>query len=592
VRLWLRLTLVSAVLVLTPMVTMGWLTIQTTQEVLDVQPAQEVHRDGVALATFVTTWLDGHRASVSGWQRVWDVRHADDGYRTGLLRAAYQGMEDAVVVQWVDGKGAPYGDPVYLGRAIGGERGLTPQAADVYAEGLTAQLSGERPSIGDAHVLPGRSHASVTLVGPAIGDSWRLAVDVDLEPLAGLFVAEEEEDARAALLLAGDGRVVIGDALDPLAQAQLMEVVGALGTQQSVVFEPGSLNGALRGSVVGVPGTPWAVAVVEPAVRSGQAVARLRKTMGQIAIGILGTLALLAWALQNLITRRVDSLQQRVQRIAMGHLDETIELKGRDELSALGADVERMRRSLQETMARNAAQRDEIEAFNAQLQARVEEATAELRSAQAELIGVARQEAVTEVSQGLAHELNNPLMGIMGLAELGQIQGNLKDVQLQQIVQLARRCRDVMAELSRVVRGQIDPMDATVVDLVELVRKVAEDAAQRLRERNVLVHLQLPSDPMLLSLPATLLRNAIRRLLGAWEVSLRDGAQVWVELVNDPEPQLVLRTDADPSREGDTDAFRAQGASLWVGRQILDRAGHLDESTPSRTQWRPQTRGA
>jgi signal transduction histidine kinase len=70
-------------------------------------------------------------------------------------------------------------------------------------------------------------------------------------------------------------------------------------------------------------------------------------------------------------------------------------------------------------MSREVQRRDEeIRAWNTELQQRVEARGAELRAAQDQILRARRLAAIGSLGAGIAHEINNPLMAISGLAAL------------------------------------------------------------------------------------------------------------------------------------------------------------------------------
>src|SRR5439155_22007478 len=97
--------------------------------------------------------------------------------------------------------------------------------------------------------------------------------------------------------------------------------------------------------------------------------------------------------------------------IAAGTLSHRVTIASRDELGALADSFNRMTGVLERQDA-------EIRAWNADLQRRVDERTAELKDAQEQLLQSRKLGAMAVLGAGIAHELNNPLTGVVGLTQL------------------------------------------------------------------------------------------------------------------------------------------------------------------------------
>jgi len=98
------------------------------------------------------------------------------------------------------------------------------------------------------------------------------------------------------------------------------------------------------------------------------------------------------------------------------------------------------------------ASRARLERWNEDLKTEVDQRTRELREAQARLVEAQKLAAVGQLGAGVAHEINNPLTGILGNAQLLLELKDLPAAQkesIEAIERMARRCREITRKLLR-----------------------------------------------------------------------------------------------------------------------------------------------
>jgi signal transduction histidine kinase len=287
-----------------------------------------------------------------------------------------------------------------------------------------------------------------------------LAVEFSLRRLLPL-VSESRLGARGgAVVVDRSGRVVLGPsreaiaarssmALSPLVQAALAGKLGAL-----------SFTGADRverlGATAEVPDLGWVVAVDEPS-EDALAESRLlaRRTAAAVAIALAAgvVLALIA---SGAIVRPIRALHRGAAALAGGELGHRVVAVDRgDELGDLARAFNAM-----------AA---EIERWNRELAQRVEEKTREVRETQDLLLRAQKLAAVGQLGAGIAHEVNNPLAGLLGQAQLLLLQepaDSVRRKKLESIETQALRIREIVQRL-QLTGGEEEAQ--TAVDLQALL---------------------------------------------------------------------------------------------------------------------------
>jgi two-component system NtrC family sensor kinase len=121
----------------------------------------------------------------------------------------------------------------------------------------------------------------------------------------------------------------------------------------------------------------------------------------------------------------------------------------------------------------------QLKAAHDHLEKRVEERTAALRESQAQLIQAEKLGALGVLTAGIAHELNNPMMGMLNFAQYcrkrvekdGKVYSVLEDMERE-----TRRCIDIVKNLQTFSRmesrgeGTVDLISCE--EIIERVRKL------------------------------------------------------------------------------------------------------------------------
>jgi two-component system NtrC family sensor kinase len=135
---------------------------------------------------------------------------------------------------------------------------------------------------------------------------------------------------------------------------------------------------------------------------------------GSVVLTAIGVLLLagffLAFTRKNIV-RPVQALVDATRRVAVDELDTEIRVRSKGELGLLAASFNDMTRSLRRTEG-------ELRDLMLDLERQVDERTGDLKRAQAALVQSEKLSSLGRLSASIAHEINNPLAGILTFAKL------------------------------------------------------------------------------------------------------------------------------------------------------------------------------
>ena len=158
----------------------------------------------------------------------------------------------------------------------------------------------------------------------------------------------------------------------------------------------------------------------------------------------------ISYLITSTITRPLSEMVSVTQSIATGDLERRIKVKSKDEIGQLGLSFNRMVASLRKMRA-------ELEEWANTLEQKVKERTEELAAMQNTLVQSQRLASLGKLAAGIAHEINNPLGGILVLSSL--VVEDLKDddphrENLQEVIKQTMRCRDIVKGLLQFSRQE------------------------------------------------------------------------------------------------------------------------------------------
>jgi two-component system, NtrC family, sensor kinase len=165
---------------------------------------------------------------------------------------------------------------------------------------------------------------------------------------------------------------------------------------------------------------------------------------------ISGSMVILISVFIILFTRRyvhapIRKLVEGLRAVSVMHLDKPVEIDSSEELGELARDFDMMRVQLNEAIR-------QLNEFTQGLESKVEERTEELKIAHQKLLRSDRLASLGQLSASVAHEINNPLSGVLNLAMLMQRMVKEDGISPQRIPEFKKYLAQVVNETSRVGR--------------------------------------------------------------------------------------------------------------------------------------------
>ncbi len=192
---------------------------------------------------------------------------------------------------------------------------------------------------------------------------------------------------------------------------------------------------------------------------------RLMATFIVIAILCAGLLLVILFFATDRIIKPLMTMVVATQKISQGDLSHTVAVTSKDEIGYLATSFNKMTSDLQTANAK-------LLDWGKTLEKKVEERTRELTKMQASLIQSEKLASLGKLAAGVAHEINNPLGGILIYSHL-LLEDTPKDSphysNLKKIVKETSRCKDIVKGLLEFARPK-DP-EMLSLDINTIVEK-------------------------------------------------------------------------------------------------------------------------
>lgn len=300
-------------------------------------------------------------------------------------------------------------------------------------------------------------------------------------------------------------------------------------------------------------------------------------------LAILGVAVLSAGFVRYMLQGPLHALTVGTHRIGSGDLGYQIQVQTGGELADLATSFNTMSRQLGEA-------RTEITSWTRTLEQRVEEKTRQLSAAQDEMLRVERMASIGKLAAVVAHEINNPLAGILTYAKLLKKRlgrepvPNEENISMLDLVESeSRRCGEIVKNLMTFARPT--SMNREPANINAIIDRCVRLVDHKLELKNIELHLDLAEDLPSVRCDAgqieqvilALVMNAIDAMSHGGNLTLRSSkpaqsSDVQIEVRDDGMgmPREVLANMFQPFFTT-KEHGRGLGLGLAISRNIVDR---------------------
>jgi two-component system NtrC family sensor kinase len=163
---------------------------------------------------------------------------------------------------------------------------------------------------------------------------------------------------------------------------------------------------------------------------------------------------------QKLVNRPVRELLEHTKMLSRGELDGLVSSFANDELGELADSFNAMTLNLRRA-------REELEGWGRNLEQMVAQRTQEVTQMQAQLVRSEKLASLGELVAGIAHEINNPLTGILVFSSLIESNRKLDETMkndIQTVIRETKRCASIVKGLLEFARCSTPQMGLSCVN--------------------------------------------------------------------------------------------------------------------------------
>ncbi|MFC1745599.1 cache domain-containing protein [Candidatus Riflebacteria bacterium] len=250
-----------------------------------------------------------------------------------------------------------------------------------------------------------------------------------------------------------------------------------------------------------------------------------------VGITLLGIILVfvISCLLADRISRPVNLLNKGVEAIAAGDFDFVVNIRSRDEIGTLGRSFNRVRKHLKELYRKLQGKVDAADKDLKRVNEELRLANKELIERQEQLIRSEKLASLGKLAAGVAHEINNPLTGILTFSHLlledtGKDDPKREDLEV--IIKETERCRDIVKGLLDYSR-QNEPQKVSV-DINDIIEKTLSLLEHQASFRNIEITREFDNDLPRIMIDKDKIQQVLVNILTNAQEAMPEGGSITI----------------------------------------------------------------
>ncbi len=576
-----RLTLIILLVALAPLGLSAFFSLRLHNQAYDTKLTELRVSAAERGASITNVLVDAHRRTLQGLLRSIDWQALSAKEQVGAVWMLYLQDDVLASVALFDDEGVRVGDSAHRIDARDEMIAGHPLLSASELVSISALLPMDRAralgsAMGAPRILPGKAPLVPIAFATRVedGDSaWVVGVSLSLD---GVCAELDEAHPRGTSIALVDAMGVILCASDADAGHRVgADLQALLGTTSTSEYR--NTSGVATLIAQARTNLGWHVIVREP---SSLAMAPARRIAVQmlfwIGIGLLGAVAA-GLILAKSINRPITLLAEGAKALEAGNLEHRIPLRGRDEFGALSNTFNSMA--------------DEIAEWNRELRQRVKQQTQDLEQAQQQLLDSQKQAAVATLGAGIAHEINNPLTGVLSMVQIARNKIAQQEGQeslvamLEKAEEQAKRIGEIVQRMNSLAQDHSGPTQR--LSLGEIVEESIVLLRDELTRADVIVKNTVPADAAMVQGRASEIQEVVTELMRNAIRAMKDGPKrvltLHTELPGNELVALEIRDTGHGIEEQDLNKvfepfftskhdWESKGLGLALARRVVEGA--------------------